>query len=305
MKFYIKLQIRRMKRMLADLGIKPYLGLFLAIIIFISFSKYLFYKISYAELIYVFIGISTIFKLGERNRNDNLISIFKKKTYYQIRILENSVLAFPFLVYLLYERSYLMILVLSILSILIAPLNIKQNLNFTIPTPFQRFPFEFIVGFRKAFFLYLFSYFLCFKAIQVGNFNLGLFSLGTVYLISMLFFSKPENSYFVWIYSVNSKTFLLKKIFSSFICSSLIAIPNFVVLLFFFKTNYLLIAGVVIFGLILLISVILAKYSAFPNEMNLHQSLLYGISLWVPPLFLITIPFFYIQSRRSLEPILE
>lgn len=305
MRYYFEIQVKRLKRKFVELGINPYLGLTLATIIFFSFSKYLFYRTSYAKFIYVLVGISFILKLGEKNRNDHLTSIFPKKKFILIRILENIILAFPLLVYLLYEENYLMILVLSIFSILIAPINFKHNFNLKIPTPFKKFPFEFIVGFRKAYFLYMLSYFLCYKAIQVGNFNLGLFSLGVVYLISMLFFFRSENSYFVWIYSVNSKIFLFKKILSSFICSSIIAVPSFVILLFFFKTNYLLILGVVLFGLILLTSIIFAKYSTFPNEMNLPQGILYGVSIWFPPLLIITIPYFYIQSKRSLELILE
>ena len=305
MKFYFKLQFKRIKRMLIDIRINPYLGLILAVILFIASSKYLFYRTSYAEWIYVLLGISVILKLGERNRNEQLISIFRKKTYYKIRFLENTFFAFPFMLYFLYERKYSMILVLAILSILIAPLNFKQNLNFTIPTPFKKYPFEFIVGFRKVFLLYLFSYFICFKAIQIENFNLALFSLGSIYLISVLHYLKPENSFFVWIYSINSKVFLRKKINTAFICSSLLALPNLVVLLLFYKETYLKIVAVILFGIILLISIIFAKYSTFPYEMNLPEILLYFFSLWVPPMFLVIIPLFYIRSIRRLDSILK
>ena len=153
--------------------------------------------------------------------------------------------------------------------------------------------------------VYLFSYFICFKAIQIENFNLALFSLGSIYLISVLHYLKPENSFFVWIYSINSKVFLRKRINTAFICSSLLALPNLVVLLLFYKETYLKIVAVILFGIILLISIIFAKYSTFPYEMNLPEILLYFFSLWVPPMFLVIIPLFYIRSIRRLDSILK
>ena len=303
--FYFKLQFKRLQRMLFDFKVNPYLGLILGIILFISFSKYLFYKTAYSNWIYALIGLMVLSKLGEKERIENLISTFKKKIYYQIRILENTIIIFPFLLYLLYEKSYLTILLLALLSILMAFLKFRYMGSFTIPTPFKKFPFEFIIGFRKTFLLYVFSYFLCVIAIKVDNFNLGVFSLLSIYLISILHYFKPENPYFVWIYSANSKMFLQKKIISAVICSLILALPNLIALLLFFNRNYLLLIGIITFGLIILISTVLAKYSAFPYEMNLPQGMLYGLGFWLPPIFLVIIPIFYIQSKRSLEDILD
>ena len=304
-KFYFKLQFKRLQRMLFDFKINPYLGLILGIIIFLSFSKYLFYKSGYSNWIYALIGLMVLSKLGEKDRTENLISTFIKKVYYRIRILENTIFVFPFLLYLLYEKSYLTMLLLALLSILMAFLKFKYIRSFTIPTPFRKFPFEFIIGFRKTFLLYIFSYFLCVIAIKVDNFNLGVFSLLSIYLISILHYFKPENPYFVWIYSVDSKTFLQKKIISAIICSLILVLPNLIALLVFFNRSYLLLIGIIIFGLIILISTVLAKYSAFPYEMNLPQGMLYALGFWLPPMFLAIIPIFYMQSKRNLEDILD
>jgi len=58
-------------------------------------------------------------------------------------------------------------------------------------------------------------------------------------------------------------------------------------------------------GLHLLITIILAKYSAYPNEMSLPQGILFSLSLMLPPALFITIPLFYYQSIKSLTSILK
>jgi hypothetical protein len=58
-------------------------------------------------------------------------------------------------------------------------------------------------------------------------------------------------------------------------------------------------------GYVYLVTIILAKYSGYPNEMNLLQGILIGISLLFPPILIGIIPFFYLQSIKRLNDILE
>ena len=305
MKYYFILQLRRIKRKFLAMGISPIWTYLLSVLSFVVLSKYLFYRTSYADCIYVLFGISVVLKLGESNRNDLLNSLYKKKDYYGIRVLENAITVLPFLFYLIYERSYLMVLILSVLSILLAAINFRQQRNYTISTPFRKYPFEFIIGFRKYFLFILLAFFLTYKAIEVSNFNLGLFSLGVLFFISMSFYMKPEKRYFVWIYSISAKAFLRKKIVNALLCSSMLSMPVLIALSIFFLDKIAIIAGGQLLGYVFIISMVLAKYSAFPNEINLPQAIFFGLSLWFPPMLLIIIPIFYIQSIKRLRFILE
>lgn len=305
MSFYFKLQFRRIQRKFLEIGLKPLIGFIIIPIVFIFFSKYLFYRFPSSGYLYPVLSILISFKLSEKRRNDFLNTLFNFANYHKIRLIENYIFATPFIIFLLLENFYFESLGLTFVTTLLSFIKIKQSWNLKIPTPFKKFPFEFIVGFRKTFFMFPIIYFFCFKAFQIQNFNLGLFSLIAVYLLSFLYYPKPENIYFVWIYSADTKAFLFKKIMNALICSSIISLPILFSLVFFFNGNLWLILAVLIFGILLLASIILAKYSTFPSEMNLLQGIIYGISIWIPPMFLITIPYFYKHSKTNLENILE
>ena len=51
--------------------------------------------------------------------------------------------------------------------------------------------------------------------------------------------------------------------------------------------------------------IVLAKYAAFPGVISLPQALLIAFGLWLPPLLLGIIPYFYSQSIKKLKEILE
>ena len=54
-----------------------------------------------------------------------------------------------------------------------------------------------------------------------------------------------------------------------------------------------------------LIAMICAKYSSFPDEMNLSKAILIVISLAFPPILFIFIPNFYFQSIKKLNTVLD
>lgn len=54
-----------------------------------------------------------------------------------------------------------------------------------------------------------------------------------------------------------------------------------------------------------LTSMIFAKYSSFPKEMNMSQGILIAISFMLPPVLLIFIPLFYSRSIKKLNALLN
>ncbi|MEL6717656.1 MAG: hypothetical protein AAFP82_02990 [Bacteroidota bacterium] len=301
MEYYFKLQFRRILRKLEAFGIQPVLGIVIALLTFIVLSKLLYYKLIYANWVYVAIACSVLLSLGNQKRNDLLKNIFSIKRFRQVRMLENIAIALPFSLYLIYEEEYRFVLGVLIAALLFAMVTFRSVLHFTIPTPFWKFPFEFIIGFRKFFLLILLGFFLTFQAIQVENPNLGVFSLGLQFLIALVYYNQAENPYFVWIFKGTNQKFLGRKMVDALVCSSIITFLIFSSLIFFFPSYFFVLIGVQLLGYVLLVAIILAKYSAYPSEMSLPQVLLYTLSLIFPPLFLVSIPIFYKQSTQKLK----
>lgn len=305
MQFYFQLQFKMLNRQLKEFGLPPWAGYLLGTIAFLGISVMLFDKVAFAPYIYAALGLSYISRLSDSARNDFLKSCYSDKDYRLIRGLENTIVALPFLIFLLIKQEYLVSFGLLLISVVLALLNFGNKLNYTIPTPFYKHPFEFIVGFRKTFYLFILAGFLTFMAINVDNFNLGIFSLLLVFLTSLSFYTTPEQSYFVWIYALEPKAFLLEKIKSAILMSTIISLPIAICLMFFYPENLWIILAFQCLGYLYLVMVVLAKYTAFPGQMNVPQGILFALSIWFPPMLLAVIPIFYSKATKKLKAYLE
>lgn len=298
MYYYFFLQKQILNRRLKALGVAPILGYGLALLLFVALSLYLFYKTTYAAYLYSVMALSLLTPLSEKERNEFLKIQFSGVDYRKIRALENVLIVLPFALFLLYKVQILLAVLLLLLALLSSVINGGSRLNFTLPTPFFHFPFEYAQGFRQNWVLYLLAYFIAWKAIEVDNFNLGVGSLALLGILGLTHYGKAENEYFVWIYACSAKQFLYKKIGTACGYLSLSCIPLLLVLGCFFADKIWILLGVQVLMSLFLLTLILAKYSAYPDVMSLPQALLLGISLWFPPLLLLVVPMFY---RRAVE----
>ncbi len=288
-----------------DFGTPLLIGYTLLPFIFILLSNFLFQKTGFANYAYVFIALSFVSKLSETKRNDFLKSIFNKDKYIILRILENIIFCLPFTLFLIYQKQFLYSSILNLCVIIIMLFNFSTNLNVTIPTPFNKKPFEFTVGFRKTFYVFPIAYFLTYTSISVGNFNLGVFSMLLIGFTCLSYYSKIENEYFVWNYNLSSKEFLIEKTKTCLIFFTLLSLPIIIALsISFFKEIDILIIFLLLCYTYLTM-IIFAKYSSFPKEMNISQGILIVISFMFPPILLIFIPHFYSQSIKKLNNILN
>lgn len=305
MKGYLLLQFKIINRKMIDFGIPLLIGYTLIPFIFIFLSKSLFERAEYANYVYVFFALSFVSKLSETKRNDFLNSIFNKGEYKILRILENIIYCFPFTVFLMYQKQFLFSLILNLCALLIVMFNFGSNLNVTVPTPFGKKPFEFSVGFRNTFYVFPIAYFLTYISISIGNFNLGVFSMLVIGFTCFSYYSKVENEYFVWNYNLSPKEFLVEKVKTCLTFFILLNLPIIIALsVSFFKEIDILIVFLLLCNLYL-IAIIFAKYSSFPNEMNMSQGILIVSSMLFPPIILIFIPLFYFQSIKKLNTILN
>lgn len=305
MYYYFILQQRILSRKMEELGLHPVLGYFLGVLVFLGISFYLFYKTTYAGYIYAATGLGLVLGFGEKERNDFLKTTFPLATYRQVRAVENSLLVLPFVAFLCYKSAFLLAGGLLLSALLFSLFNSANRFNLSIPTPFFRFPFEFTTGFRKYCLLYLIAYFVAWKAIEVDNFNLGAGSLAFLCLLAMSHYATPENEYYVWMYNCTPGRFLLKKMATAWLYLSFLAFPLMVVLSIFFWDKSWILLLVFALGLFLIGAMILAKYSAYPQEMSLPQALFFGLVMWFPPLLLLVMPLFYKRAVERLNPYLQ
>lgn len=304
-KYYFTLQLRRLHRWLEELGVSPVIFYVLVVPVFIILSQLLFTRTELAPYIYAAIAVMFGGKLIDNNRIQNLALIFKNTDILTIRFLEQTMVFLPFILFMLYKRCYLFSITLFAISILFSFVNNRFGSSKVVPTPFKRMPFEFSVGIRQSVPVLLGVCLLLAKAIQVDNFYLALFSLGVLFLIFFSYYFYPEKKYFVWIFSKTINEFLKQKLLFGLCAGFVLTMPICGILFCFYPERWILICSLELVGLLILLSVILVKYAAFPKEMNLPQAILFTLSLIFPPLLLLSIPLFYVQARRKLQLILR
>jgi len=249
--------------------------------------------------------LTLLAKTSEINRNTFLLMVFGNKKSRVIRIIENLILCLPFSVLLIYHTEFWESVLLISASVFLAGFSFTTNYNFTLPTPFYKRPFEFTVGFRNTFYIFPFAYLLTIIAISVNNLNLGIFALLLVFIVTFTFYLKPENEYYVWSFSTSSARFLLVKLVTASWYSAFLALPPGIALCVFYPSEIATILMFLFLGFTFLWTIILAKYSSYPNEINLPEGILIAVCIYFPPLLLFLIPYFYIKSIRKLNAILK
>lgn len=292
-------------RKIKEAGINPALGYLLGALVFVLFSEYIFHKTEFANYLVILACLSFQFKLTEKGRTDFLLSTFGDKSKNKIRVLESLIISSPFVLMLLHKSLFVETGILLLCSLTIALFSYHSNLNFTIPTPFSKNPFEFAVGFRKSFLMFPLTYALTAISVYVDNFNLGIFSMLLIFLITLSFYSKPEEEYYVWIHADTPISFLKRKVIIATKNSILLSIPVVIGLLLFYADEYGMIFLSLLIGILFLWTMVLAKYSAFPSEMNLPEGILIAFAVSFPPLVLLIIPYFYTKSIKNLRLILN
>lgn len=290
-----------LSRQLTDFGINPILAALSGVVLFVAAAYMLFLKVASAEFLLAGLGVFAVARLSETQRNDFLKTCFAKGQYLQIRLLENLAITAPFLGYLLYEQHWIPAATLLAINTSIALVNFRSTFNMSLPTPFSKTPFEFTVGFRKTYLAFPFAAVLTYLSIVHHNFNLGIAALLLVFLFCMTFYGSPERKYFVWIFSETPQQFLRKKMSTALLHSSMVTLPFAITLCYFNPTYWPVIIGFQVLGSIYLLTIVLAKYSAYPNTMSVPQGVLLAISLTLPIILLGIIPYFWKQSVQHLN----
>lgn len=292
-------------RLFKDNGFEPLFAYFILIFLFIGLSFYLFSRTEFAEYAYLLFSMALSGKLSETRRNEFLKFCFGDSKFKKIRILENQVLTFPFLLFLIYEQRFLTAAMLAILTTIVALTSFRTNHSFTLWTPFSKRPFEFTTGFRNTFYLLFAAYALTFIAVYVNNFNLGVFAMLLAFATTLGYYAKPENDYYIWIYNLNPKRFLFSKIKTAIRFSFWIAFPIALIIGIFFHQRIYVLPLFFLLGWAFLIGMIVSKYAAYPDELNLTQTILLMLCISLPPLLILLIPYLFRKSEHRLSSLLQ
>ena len=292
-------------RRFLDAGVLPIFAYIILSIGFYILSTYLFKKTEFAVYIYLFLCINLIGKLSETRRCDFLNGCFGDAQFKKIRIAENLICSIPFISFLLYKQLIIPIVFILLITIILALVKFRNKFKYTIFTPFSKKPFEFTTGFRNTFPLLIVAYLLVIIAVNVNNFNLGIFSLMIVFGSSLSFYLTTENEYFVWIYNFNPSNFLINKIKTALLFSSALAIPIMVLLSFNFQQSIGLLFIFLVIGWGWVICAIVTKYSSYPNDINIPNGILLAFCLGLPPMLVILIPILFYKAEKRLKNILK
>ena len=225
--------------------------------------------------------------------------------YRKIRFVENGIVIVPFLVGALVFKAFLWLPVLLAVALAGSFYIINKSINLTIPTPYYKNPFEFIIGFRKTIIAFIISYALTIVAIKVENYGLGVFALA-VQMLALTFFymNGSEPHLYVWIHSKTPKQFLNQKLKTGLIQSLFLSLP-ILILLSILNPDFLFINLAVFgLGLLYLITAILFKYAYYPT-MSLVQEMGFMMCLLTPPILVVVIPLLYIKATKNLNSYLS
>lgn len=274
---------------------------------FIALSTYIFLKVDKASYYYSLLALLFVFRSEDQRKNEFLKGSYSREDYYKIKVVENFVIVLPFTIFLIIKGWILLsiaVILFSVFFTIFSDQMRRNTIEFTLPTPFSRFPFEFTRGFRKNIIIFFLAYCLVIISIIVKNFNLGVFALIITHYTSTFFFVRPEKNFFVWMHSQKSVGFLLYKIKTTLLNGLLLTMPSSLVLMMAYPQNFLIVFFVQLVGLLIVVLSLLLKYSTYPNELNIIQLFIIALSFAFPPLILFFIPFFFSKSVKRLKSIL-
>ncbi len=305
MKDYFLLQGKMVCRKLSDFGLNPLIGALIALAGFVLLSEYAFHKTTFAGFLILLASQGAAVSLSEKRRTDFLKMLYGDHRAKRLRVAENLIICLPFVLVLIAHKAYLEAALSALLGVPAALGSFRAGVPFTLPTPFYKRPFEFIVGFRNTFYIFPVAYLLTIIAVSVDNFNLGIFSLVLVFLTVFSYYQKPEQAYYVWMHSAKPGPFLFGKMKTALLFTAFPALPVCLILAVVYPENMVLTLIAALIGFAFLMLIILAKYAAYPAEMNLPEGIMIALCLIFPPLLLGLIPFFYRKAVNKLTFLLK
>lgn len=301
LKFYFNLQLKMIARQFREYGIQPLPGVIFLFVLFIGISVLMFEKLTFAANVYPLIPIIAVVRLNEPERDLFLRHCFSAQQYRGLRMLENGIIALPFAVFLSIMGELLIASGLIVSSIILSQFALETESNRSLPTPFFKRPFEFLVGFRKTYWLLVTCYGLITAAAFANIPNIALGLLASLFLICFSFYSTQEDPYYVWIFGNTPRRFLWRKATTALLQCSIICLPAALLLCAVFPGSWWIMLWILVAGYLALLTTLFAKYARYPNPRSVEQGILIAFCYWFPPALILLIIVFYTQSLKRLK----
>jgi hypothetical protein len=119
------------------------------------------------------------------------------------------------------------------------------------------------------------------------------------------YFKDAEPAEWIWIYNKNPKNFLLKKIALVSLQSALLSFPVALGIVILAPSYWLIVLGILTFGILIVILALLIKYSYYPTVDSLIGSIYLTISILAPPVMLLSIPHFFKNAKQNQKDLLD
>lgn len=305
MKYYYQLQCKRLYRSFKDFGTEPVIGYPIIVVLFYWFSMFFFIRVPYASYFYIALSTTFVYTFSSSGHSEFIKQHFSSYNLKKIKLLNSLLGAMPFVIFLLYKTYYKEIVFMLLLTLLVSLLKKRSKVSLIIPTPFNKNPSEFIIGFRKTFWLFLLIYGLAIIAVVKGNFNLGLFAIVAVFLTCSGYYMKQDPEFYIWVYAMNSKEFLMHKVLIAIKYSFLLTIPLVVFLSMFYLHQIHIALLFLILGWMYLIMYVFMKYAFRSQGLEIMQGVIGILCILFPPLMIITLPYFYNKALSNLDLLLK
>lgn len=300
---YFTLQRTLWERRFKDWQLAPWVVYSLGPVLLFLLGHLLFNRSEWASGLVVFMGLSVAQQLSGQKRNDFLKTLYRGVAYRNIRLAENGIVLMPFIVLLLLEavlRGSVVCgagaLVLCLVGMSMVWWIRRPAPGRSLPTPFSAEPFEYAIGFRRFWWVFLLLFLLLIQGLRVGNYELSAFVLWFTALMGSNLVNEAEPVFFVWIHSLSPKAFLRRKLLLGMKHQAYLMLPVIVGVLAFFSDRWLPTVIIFMLGLAYIVLGMLAKYAIFPKPILVGQAMIIAAGMLLPPLMLIIIPLYYQRS---------
>jgi len=301
---YFALQQTLMERLFREWRVAPWLVCTLGPLLFFGVGWWLIERSDYAIWIMIALSLSTLHPLSEGRRNDFLRGLYQEQTYRHIRLIENALVVFPFVLLLLLKGFWAGTLVQGLVGMVMVWRVHRGGGARALPTPFGRRPFEFAVGLRTNWWLIAVAVLLVFQGIRAGNYELTAFAAFLPVFTGMQCYATPEPGFYVWVYTLTAKTFLRRKLLTGLRQQVLLTTPLFLATLVAFSECWMITAGLFLLGLAYLTLAVVVKYACYPEVMDVGTAFIFGLGMIFFPVLPAIIPVYYRRALRQIQPVL-
>ena len=305
MLFYFKLQFKRLYRTAKDNQSNFYFAALVSLVLMAVIGMLTIQKLSYGAELVSAISFIILFSLHRKKHLDFLSFHFDQKTTIKIKLIESLIITVPFSMLLFIHFEWILALSTILFGILLAIAPRPNIESKPIPTPFNNRPFEYVIGFRRYWPILAALYAFAIIGFSVLNYNLVVVVFLLVTVSQLTYFKDEEPKEWIWIYQQKPSQFLFKKIKVAFLQSTLIGAPIAITLLVMSPHYWIIVCSIMTFGVLTLTLAILIKYAYYPNVNSIVGSIYITISILVPPVLMLSIPYFFKIAKENQIDLLD